>query len=579
MEQLAHRWAAAIHGVCFVPKSRAERYELVRGFARRLATALRTEPFDPAAGYEVGAALVAADYVVPEVLARTVSVLHTGLAGPDDRVAALVEALVAGFTRALRRRTLDDQDEIRAAATVAQADAERALRESRDRFRYAALHDPLTDLPNEALLMASLRQLVADAPAGTRLGVCCLDLDRFGALNDSLGPPVGDRLLVAVADRLRGLAGEWGHLVARRSGDQFAILVEETSCAEDATKVADRTLTGLRAPFQVAGYEITISASAGVVEREVAGGSPTELMRAANVALHWAQADGRDRWRLYDERRSQQDVARYRLSAELPGALRRDEFTLAYQPLVDLAGGRTVGVEALARWRHPELGVLGADRFVSLAEDTGLILPLGIRLLEQACQQAVRWHGHRPGFFVSVNLSARQLHQPGLAAEVVEVLDRTGLPPELLQLEITESTAVATDRRTLATLAALAGHGIRIAIDDFGTGYSNFAYLYDLPVHGIKLAGELLREVGRPTAAGRTRYAVLTALLSIGHTLGLTVTAEGIETRAQARRLRALGCHVGQGWHFGRPAPAEQLMISPAAVAAPVPPGWPSPAA
>jgi diguanylate cyclase len=571
---LVREWAAAIHGVCFVPLTGPERRSLVQGLAGRIAAAITAEPFDPAAGYEVGAALVAADYTAPEVLARTITVLDRWLLprAVEVRRTALVEAVAVGFTWALRSRTLDDQEAIRVADRVARAEAERALRASEARLSYSALHDPLTGLPNQTVLMDRLAQL-----GGARLGICCIDLDRFEAINDSLGPPVGDRLLVAVANRLRGLAVESGHLVVRRNGDQFAILAERTAAAEDATKVADQVLTLLATPFRIAsersseasdaagfadGYELSITASAGVVERPVGGATPTELMQAADVALHWAKADGRDRWRLFEAARNDHDVARHRLSAEMPAAMRRGEFTLAYQPLVDLATDRLVGVEALARWRHPIHGELGADRFVDLAEDTGLIVPLGIQLLEQACRQAARWY-EDPAWFVSVNLSARQLHKPGLAGEILEVLDRTGLPPAQLQLELTESAVVATDRQTLGTLAALASRGIRLVIDDFGTGYSNFAYLYDLPLHGIKLAGRLLRDVGRrhPGESGHAGQEILAALISLGYTLGLTVTAEGVETRAQAQLLRALGCRIGQGWYFGHPVSGDHASL------------------
>jgi diguanylate cyclase (GGDEF)-like protein len=566
-DQLVRAWLTAIHGACFVPMSRPERHAFVRQLAGRLAAAMRTEPFDPAAGYEVGSALVAADYSAPEVLARTITVLHgrllddLGMAGDrlaEARRGALVEGVAAGFARALRDRTLDAQEEIRHATTVARADAEQELRASEARYRYAAMHDPLTNLPNERLLVDRLKRLLTDPSAETRLGLCYIDLDRFEAINDSLGPRVGDRLLVAVTLRLRGLAAEWEHLVVRRNGDQFAILVEATTCAEDATKVADRVLTALAEPFHVEGLELSITASAGVVERLAVGSRPIEVMQAADVALHWAKADGRNRWRLYEEPRSSRDVERYRLSAEMPAAMRRGEFTLVYQPLVHLATNRIAGFEALARWHHPVRGALGADRFVDLAEDTGLIVPLGIQLLEQACQQAAGWRGRvtSPAPYVSVNLSARQLHQPGLAGEILEVLDRTGLPPTRLQLEVTESAAVVvTDPQTLGTLEALAHRGVRIVIDDFGTGYSNFAYLYGLPVHGIKLASQLLRGVGRRQAG----HAVLTALISLSSILGLTVTAEGVETAAQARALRALGCEIGQGWHLGRPVHADRL--------------------
>jgi diguanylate cyclase (GGDEF)-like protein len=557
--ELVREWLTAIHRACFVPMSRPERQALVRGLTDQLAAAMLTEPFDPGPGYEVGAALVAADYGSPDVLARTITVLQTrlladlGLAGEaaEARRTALVEGVAAGFARALRNRTLDAQDEIRLASAGARAEAAREL-------RYAALHDPLTNLPNERMLADRLARLLAAPPEGTRLGLCYIDLDRFEAINDSLGPRVGDRLLVAVTLRLRGLAAEWDHLVVRRHGDQFAILVEGTTSAEDATKVADRVLAALAEPFQLEGLELSLTASAGVVERVAAGTSPHELMQAADVALHWAKADGRNRWRLYEETRNSRDVARYRLSAQLPAAMRRGEFMLVYQPLVHLATDQAVGAEALARWHHPERGVLGADHFVELAEDTGLIVPLGIRLLEQACRVAARWRG-RPGGpapYISVNLSARQLHQPGLAGEILEVLDRTGLAPTRLQLEITESAAVAvSDSQTLSTLHMLANRGVRLVIDDFGTGYSNFAYLHDLPLHGIKLASQLLHGAGRRQPG----HSILRALISLSSVLGLTVTAEGVETADQARALRGLGCEIGQGWHFGRPVYADRI--------------------
>jgi diguanylate cyclase (GGDEF)-like protein len=556
MDKLVREWAAAIHSVCFVPMSRAERAHLLRRFARELTEALRSEPFDPAAGYRVGAALVGADYAVPEVLARTITLLYRHRAG--ERWDRLVEAVAVGFTRAVRDRTLGAQEGMRLADRVARTAAERELRDSRARVRQAVRYDALTGLPNQTTLLGRLKRLLTSPAEGSRVGVCCLDLDRFEAINDSLGPQVGDRLLVAVADRLRWLAADTGHLIARRNSDQFAIVVADTGCAEDITKLADQTLTVLAEPYRIDGHELTISASAGMVEQPAAGTSPTELLRTADVALHWAKADGRHRWRLFDERRSAQDLLRYRLSARMPAAMLAGEFQLVYQPLVDLETGLPVGAEALARWHHPEYGVLGADRFVGLAEDTGLIVPLGMRLLEQACRVAAGWRGDPPPF-VSVNLSARQLHQPGLAGEIAEVLDRTGLPPGRLQLEITETALVSTDQPTIATLHSLAGYGIRIAIDDFGTGYSNVGYLYDLPVHGIKLAGRLLQDGRRRT--GRAGDPVLAALVSMGRALDLTVTSEGIEKPAQAKRVRALGCRLGQGWHFGRPVPPDQLQL------------------
>jgi diguanylate cyclase (GGDEF)-like protein len=569
--EFARAWAKALAGTCYVPMTRAERHEFLHSLAVRIAAALSAEPFSTTPGYEIGSGLVTADFAAPEVLGRTVEVIDDrflvdlGHCGdePRRRLAALVGALAAGYSWALRDRTLDEQEAIRFAALVARDQAEEALRASEARFRHAALHDPLTSLPNRALFADRLAELFSAPAPGARLGVCFVDLDSFKAVNDSLGHRVGDQLLVAAAGRLAGLAGELGHLVARLGGDEFVMLVEDTTCTEDAVKVADRVLAVLGEPFRVDDHDLPITASIGIVERAVAGTDPTDLMRAADITLHWAKADGKARWRVFDVERNAREVARYTLAAAMPGALDRDEFTLVYQPIVDLAGGRLYGVEALARWTHPTLGMLSPDQFIDLAEDRGLIVQLGIRLLEKACRQAARWAGLSPAApLVSVNLAVRQVRHPGLVGDIVAVLDRTALPPGRLQLEITESTIMDDDDETLATLHDLANLGVRLAIDDFGTGYSNLAYLRDLPVQGLKLAGPFIHGLRATPVTDPTDEAILTTLVSLGHTLGLVVTAEGVETRTQAERLRAVGCDAGQGWHFGRPVPAGYITRS-----------------
>jgi diguanylate cyclase (GGDEF)-like protein len=469
-----------------------------------------------------------------------------------SRLPELVAKLVTGFARASRDATLEAQDAVRMAAFAAREQAERALREAEAAFREQALHDQLTGLPNRLLFQQRLNDLLATAAPGTVVGVCGVDLDGFQRVNDSLGHQVGDQLLIAVAGRLRELAGDGEHLLARLDGDEFALLVVSPTAADRAAKVADQVVAALTEPFQIEGHELPITASAGVVEKPARDADPTELLRAANIALHWAKAGGGDQWVLFDEERSTGDVARYRLSAAMPGGLARGEFTLVYQPLVDLTDGALVAVEALARWRHPLLGMLGADQFIALAEDTGLIVPLGLRLLEQACRQQVRWLASgTPIPLVSVNLAVRQIRQPGLVGIIAEVLDRTGLPPHALQLEITESAVIGTDQHTLRTLRGLADLGVQLVIDDFGTGYANLANLHALPVHGLKLAASFVQSVDehRPVR----RYDFLTAVVGLGRTLGLTVTAEGIETQAQAELLREVGCQIGQGWYFGRP--------------------------
>jgi diguanylate cyclase (GGDEF)-like protein len=556
-------WTQALHATRFVPMPPDERHGLLHRLAGRLADALVAGDFDPTVGYHVGVDLVRAEYALPECLGQTVAVINgrmlddLGLAGDGTaraRLAALVGALATGFARAAHDATLDGQEAVRLAALVARDEAEQALRANEVLFREAALHDPLTGLANKLLLMRRLAEALAAAPAGGRLGLCRLDLNGFQTINDSLGYGAGDRVLLAVAQRLAGLAAEGGHLVARLDGDQFALLVAETESAEDVTKLAARALDVIAEPVPVDGNELPLSGVAGVVELAAAGADPVETVRAAEIALRWSKVDGRAGWSLFERGRSARDVARYRMSADMPGAMHRGEFTLVYQPLVALANGRLVGVEALARWHHPELGLLGPDRFIGLAEDTGLIVPLGMRLLEAACRQAGQWQAP---LYVSVNLAVRQIHQPGLVANVAEVLDRTGLRPDRLQLEITESAAIGRDDETLEVLRGLADLGARMVIDDFGTGYSNLNSLYLWPLHGIKLAAPFVRRLGSDRTADHD--ALLGAVVSFAHGLGLGVTAEGVETAEQADRLRVLGCETGQGWHLGRPVDAADL--------------------
>ncbi|MDZ5442682.1 bifunctional diguanylate cyclase/phosphodiesterase [Micromonospora sp. 4G57] len=543
---------------------------LLQRLTERLAAAIQAEPFDLRIGQQVGAELVAAHIASAEGLGRTVEVIQLRLVRDlglvadevEDRMARLLATVATGYARALRDRTLDEQESIRRAAMVARAQAERALRDSEARFRHQATHDPLTELPNRTLFTERLSAAIDEPGRGAdRVGVCFLDLDRFKVVNDSLGHQVGDSLLVSVAQRLRRALGE--HLVARLGGDEFVILVERTACTDDAVKVAEAALAVVSEPALVDGHELTVSASIGIVERQVAGTSPGELMRAADSTLHWAKAAGGARWALFDADRNRRELARYALSAAIPTALDRGEFYLDYQPLTSLRDGRVLGMEALVRWRHPELGVLRPDSFIGLAEETGLIVRLGGWVLAEACREAEGWSaGHDDPPFVSVNLAVRQVHRPGLVQEVRGVLRQTGLPPDRLQLEITESTMMSTAEEPVRALRVLADQGVRIAIDDFGTGYCNLAYLRDLPVTELKVAGEFVAGLRAPAAdpGSRTDERILASLVSLAHALDLTVTAEGVETAEQADRLRAIGCDAGQGWHFGRPAPADRFL-------------------
>ncbi|MEU5944627.1 bifunctional diguanylate cyclase/phosphodiesterase [Micromonospora sp. NPDC047465] len=562
----ARAWAKAVSGTSYLPMTQAQLEALLQRLTDQLAGALLSDPFDLRVGHRVGTELVAAHIASPEALGRTVEVVQLrlardlGLVGEEvgDRLARLLAAVSIGYSRALRDRTLDEQESIRRAAMTARAQAERALRASEARFRHQATHDPLTDLPNRALFTERLSAAIdSPGPGGERVGVCFLDLDRFKVVNDSHGHQVGDGLLATVADRLRRAID--GHLVARLGGDEFVVLVERTTGTDDVVAVAEAALAAVRAPVLVDGHELCVSASIGIVERQVAGTSPGDLMRAADSTLHWAKAAGGARWALYDADRDRRELARYALSAAIPAALERGEFYLDYQPLTSLRDGRVVGVEALVRWRHPELGVLRPDSFIGLAEETGLIVPLGGWVLAEACRQAGSWSAVvATAPFVSVNLAVRQVRRPGLVQEVRGLLRRTGLPPGRLQLEITESTMMSTAEEPVRALRVLADLGVRIAIDDFGTGYCNLAYLRDLPVTELKVAGQFVAGLRAPESRADER--ILASLVSLAHALDLTVTAEGVETAGQAERLRAIGCDAAQGWHFGRPDSAERLL-------------------
>ncbi|HEY2762501.1 MAG TPA: EAL domain-containing protein [Pseudonocardiaceae bacterium] len=504
-------------------------------------------------------------------LDEVAGLLITELVHPDDRakVQVLAQELLCGrhdHFRMERRLVRADGDVLWAqlsATLVREVDgaprfwvaiAEDVTDRHRlqSRLRHQALHDPLTQLPNRALFLDRLTEIFCDTVG--RVGVCYLDLDGFKVINDSLGHDIGDQLLVAVAQRLHDCAQGGGWLAARMGGDEFVVLVQDSAGTDEAIAVADTVLKALAEPVLIAGHELTVTASIGVVEREVAGTSPAEVMQAADITLYWAKGEGRGRWALYDPERNARQVARFTLAATMPKALEHGEFYLDYQPLVRLADASVTGAEALVRWWHPELGRLGPDRFIGLAEETGLIVPLGQWVLRQACWQATTWSSG----FVSVNLAERQVRDPAVVDMVGAVLDETGLSASRLQLELTETAAMGTDGETLRTLHRLADLGVRIAIDDFGTGYSNLAYLRRLPVHALKMAGAFMDGLQSP-AGDRVDLRIVETLVSLAHTLRLSVTAEGVETEVQAARLRAIGCDAAQGYLYARPGPPQVI--------------------
>lgn len=460
----------------------------------------------------------------------------------------------------------DQNDRPRFVVAMVQDVTERHLLQIR--LRHQALHDPLTQLPNRTLLYERLAEVFEEPDADRRVGLCYLDVDGFNVINDTLGHDIGDHLLVAVARRLHTAVADPETIVARVGGDEFVVLVEGSKGTDSVVAVAERALAAVRAPVRLGANEVTVSASVGVVERAVQGTSAGELMKAADTTLSWAKTDGKNRLALFDADRHALEVTRYQLSASMPAGLDRGEFFVEYQPLVRLRDAAVIGVEALVRWRHPHFGLLGPDNFIGLAEETGLIVPLGRWVLTQACRQAVAWRQAHPDreLISSVNLAVRQVRDPGIVDQVSMILRDTGLDPGALQLELTESAVMGTAGEPLDTLFSLADLGVRIAIDDFGTGYSNLAYLRRLPVHSLKLAGPFvagLRSANRPD---RVDQEIVATLIKLAHALNLTVTAEGVETAQQAARLRAMWCDTAQGWYYAQPGPPDSMdrLLAPA---------------
>ncbi len=428
------------------------------------------------------------------------------------------------------------------------------------RLRYEATHDALTGLPNRTLFFERLEKALA-AQEGIRFGLCYLDLDGFKAINDSLGHAAGDRLLVEVADRLQSCATAPGEMVARLGGDEFVALTTGPDTAEEVDELAGRILNALSSPIRLDGRELTVRGSIGVVEGPSGERSAAEVLRSADITMYRAKAAGGNRYQLADAEADARAITRHGLTTALPAALDRGEFFIEYQPLVHLGDGTVHGAEALVRWCHPQHGVLGPDRFIPLAEHTGLIVPLGRWVLEESVRQANFWqerHSDGGPLRINVNLSPTQLHHPRLVAETVDVLERSGLEPGALCLEVTESALIGADDDLLKPLRQLAEMGVDIALDDFGTGYSNLANLRRLPVSVLKLDRSFTRGM-QQHPADPVDLKIVEGIVSLAHSLELAVTVEGVETGAQAEQLRRLGCDTAQGWYYARPGAPDRI--------------------
>ncbi len=437
-----------------------------------------------------------------------------------------------------------------------------------EQLAHQAFHDALTGLPNRALFMERLRHALARGRRqGTMVGVIFLDLDNFKFVNDSLGHGAGDHLLVAVAERLNACIRA-GDTVARLGGDEFTVLLEDLADDDQLLGLAERITQVLHTPILVGGREIVTTGSLGIAASLGDSRLPDELLREADTAMYRAKTTGKARSIVFDRSMNAQAVDRLNLEMDLRRALEMGEFRVFYQPIISLASGAVSEVEALVRWEHPERGLIPPINFIPLAEEIGLIVPLGLWVLREACWQTREWNegsNRRPPLTVSVNVSARQLKMPDFVAQVVQVLNETGFDTACLKLEITESVMMQETEVTIGKMHALKALGIRLAVDDFGTGYSSMAYLSSLPIDTLKIDRAFVGKMSQHTEDA----AIVRAIVMLAKTLNLRITSEGIETVEQLAQLRALECDLGQGYHFSRPLPADQLQAFLALEAAP----------
>jgi len=427
-----------------------------------------------------------------------------------------------------------------------------------EELKHQAFHDALSGLANRALFRDRLEHaLERAARSKTSLAVLFLDLDDFKVVNDSLGHAAGDELLVAVAGRLADSLRA-GDTAARLGGDEFAILLEETEGPSDACLLAERVIADLKAPLTIEDREVQVHGSIGIALSTAGFEDPSELLQAADVAMYAAKARGKDCYEVYKPALQEAMVERLERTAELQRAVDERQFVLHYQPIVNLEGGQTIGVEALVRWNHPELGLLLPKDFIPIAEETGLVIPLGRWVLEQACAQAAQWqrnHALARGLRVSVNISARHFQHKGLFDDVSRAVRAADLDPSCLVLEITESVLVQDSESVIAQMLELKMLGVAFAIDDFGTGYSSLSYLKRFPIDILKVDKSFVDDVGDSIEQG----ALAEAIVQLGKTLHLETVAEGVEQSAQVEELRALGCQYGQGFYFARPLRVDQI--------------------
>ncbi|MDQ3316376.1 MAG: EAL domain-containing protein, partial [Actinomycetota bacterium] len=441
-------------------------------------------------------------------------------------------------------------------AVVAHEDiTERKLAE--EATAHLALHDPLTDLPNRRLLRDRLGHALSHAERdGSAVAVLYLDLEGFKVVNDSLGHEAGDRVLVAVGERLEGCLRPEDTL-ARFGSDEFVVLVEDVEGPEQAIRVTERLIDGLEDPFALEGRELFVRTSVGIALGSAHTKSAEDLLRDADTAMYRAKDEGSG-YSVFDPALYERAVRRLQLENDLRRAVEREEFVLHYQPIYDFGSGGVWGVEALVRWRHPERGLLAPSEFIALAEETGLIVPIGKWVLEEACRQTKGWQQsspHNAPLRVIVNLSAKQLRHPGCVGDIGEALRRSGLGAWSLILDVTESVFIEAFEVNTLALRRIENLGVGLSIDDFGTGYSSLSYLKRLPAEVLKIDKSFVNGI----VEDDEDTAIVRMVTDLAHTLGMEVIAEGVETKEQAALLEEMGCDMAQGFHFARPLTPEAV--------------------
>ncbi|HEX6550789.1 MAG TPA: EAL domain-containing protein [Gammaproteobacteria bacterium] len=477
----------------------------------------------------------------------------------------VVVALLTRMAIGLHKRLVEQLNIRFAFADIAEelrvemADRKRA----EEQLTRLANYDPLTALPNRSFFEQKLERAVARVRTGdSELAVLFLDLDRFKDINDSLGHHTGDEVLKRVAQRLQRTLGE-RDTVARLSGDEFIMLIEDSEDREEVQALAERILRVIGRPMLLGSTELRVTASVGITMLAVDSPDTKSLLANADTALYRAKHRGRNRFQFFTPDMHEAALQRLARELELRKALQRSELVLHYQPLYDMPSGKLIGVEALVRWHSHEFGLVPPSEFIPLAEDTGLIIPIGEWVLHQACEQAARWRELTNGqFHMAVNLSARQFTMPDLAGTVGRILGETGLPPQALLLEITETVALSNEDNNLEVLRKLRGMGIRIALDDFGTGNSSLGYLKRFPIDVLKLDQSFVRDV----VTSIDDAAVARATIRLANALGINVVAEGVENEAQLQWLQDESCSLIQGYLFSQPldhVECEKLLIMP----------------